>query len=105
MLTAEAADGQAWTRKRVAIDQHRRQLQTAAYLADLVLVQLGDWLDDSSRADHLFHPAHAVMVRLDFGGPALRDAARLDGVGIDGALAEHPVALPTHLADGLILHG
>jgi hypothetical protein len=38
-LRAEAADGEAGAGKRMAVEELRGQLELAAYLADLVLVQ------------------------------------------------------------------
>jgi hypothetical protein len=64
----------------------RADAERSPELAHLDLVEVGERLDDAPGRDHLLDHRHAVVVRLD-GVGALR-AAGLDGVGVDGALAQ-----------------
>ena len=86
---ADHPDGKARTREGLAHDQILRQAQLPAQLADLVLEQHPQGLDDLLEV-HVVRQAAHVVVALDDGGIA---GAGLDHVGIDGAL-DQVVHLP-----------
>ena len=90
LVGAEEAHREARTRKRLLLDEAHRQPERAADLADLVLVELHERLDDLAGLDAPQQLGHAVVMRLD--ERRFARAARLDRVGIDRALAEQPLA-------------
>ena len=90
LVCAEEAHREARARKRLLLDEAHRQPERATDLADLVLVELHERLDNLAG---LYTPqqfGHAVVMRLD--ERRFTRAARLDGVGINRALAEQPLA-------------
>ena len=81
---AEDADGKAGAGEGLAHDQIFRQAELAAELADLVLEQQAQRLDDLLEVDEVRQAAN-VVVALDDGSIA---RAGLDDVGVDRALGE-----------------
>src|SRR5206468_5334480 len=81
----EDADRQPGARERLPPDDLGRKPEEPAELADLVLEELAQRLDELEL--HLLRESPHVVVRLNRGrGPAKRD--RLDDVGIERALGE-----------------
>src|SRR5260370_9721093 len=75
-----------------------------ADLAYLVLVERRERLDDAAVINQFLDPGYAIVMGLDEIG--LGRATGFDGVGINGALAENPVAVQevSGLEDA-VLHG
>ena len=64
------------------------QPELLAQLPDFILIQIFQRFDDEPGINHLLHRLYTVVVRLDF--VRVLRGSRLDGIGIDGALPEHP---------------
>src|SRR4030081_1986256 len=78
--------------------------QLRSDLANLALVEPGERLDDAAVIDQLLDAGHAIVMGLDEVG--LGRAARFDGVWVNCALAQNPMAVQE--VSGLepaILHG
>src|ERR1022692_1564407 len=102
-LGTETADGQTGSGKRVAVEDLRGQPEFPANLANLILIVSAEGLHDATGVDQPLYAGHAVVVRLDDGG--LFGSAGFDGVRIDGALAENPVAVEQMAGfDNALLH-
>src|SRR5690606_3968504 len=90
---AENAHAEARARERVPVHEARRQTELDADLADLVLEEVAQRLDQLEM--HPLRQAADVVVRLDQRGLAGRRARRLDHVRIDRPLREPLDALET----------
>ena len=80
------ADGEAGARERMAADERLGQAELAAELADLVLEQLAQRLDQLHV--HPLGQAADIVVALDRHRRAAGEADALDHVGIERALGE-----------------
>ena len=65
--------------------------QLAADFAHFIFVERAERLDDALGGEQLLDAGHAVVMRLDDG--SFFRAAGFDGVGIDRALPQNPVAI------------
>ncbi len=100
----EAANGQARTGEWMAVEEFRRQAQLAADGADFVLIERAQRLHNLAALDQFLDAGHPIVVGFDDGG--VRGAAGFDGVGIDSALPQNPVAVEQMaLPDDAVLHG
>src|SRR5580704_7761957 len=71
------------------LEQLRRQTQLQADLADLILVERAERLDNTAFLQQLLYTGDAVMMRLNSLGAL--STARFDGIGIDSSLAQNPM--------------
>ena len=88
---AEAANGEAGTGEGMAREELSRDTKLSANFANFIFVKRGEGFDDAAGVDQRLDAGDAVVMGLDeigFGG-----AAGFDGIGIDGALTEDPVAV------------
>ena len=90
LIGAEEAHGESRARERLLLDEAQRQPERAADLADLVLIELHERLDDLAGLDAPQQLGNAVVVGLD--ERRFTRAARLDRVRINRALPEQPLA-------------
>ncbi len=75
----------------MAIQKLRRNAQLPADLANFIFVKRSQRLDDAACFDQLLNARDAIVMGLDDVG--FRGAARFDGVGINGALPQDPIAI------------
>ena len=83
---AEAADAEAGSGEGLAHDDVFGETEEAADLADFVLEEAGEGLEELEL--EVRGEATDVVVALDHGGGVAVDGDRLDDVGIGGALGE-----------------
>src|SRR5216684_3177435 len=104
LLGTQTADCQSGSGKWMAVQILVGDAELGADLAYLVLVERRERLDDAAVVDQLLDTGYSVVMGLDEIG--LGRAAGFDGVGINGALAENPVAVQevSGLEDA-VLHG
>jgi hypothetical protein len=74
------------SRERLAAHDHVRHTEREAEFAHLVLEELAQGLEEFEL--HALRQAADVVMRLDLRGGLAFGAARLDHIGIDGALHE-----------------
>src|SRR5580658_8921088 len=102
-LGTETANSQTGPGKRMAVDDLRGKAEFPADLAHLILIVRTQRLDDTAGVDQPLDAGDAVMMRLDDGG--FFGSAGFDGVGINSALAENPVAVQQMAGfDDALLH-
>src|SRR4030088_205004 len=75
----------------MAIEELGGQAQFTADFADFVLIECTKGLDQAVAFEEFLDAGHAVVVGLDY--RCFRGAAGFDGVGVNGALAENPMAI------------
>src|SRR5437868_5443710 len=101
---AQSANGETGPRERMPVQEFRGDSQLFADLADFVLIERRERLDDSAGLDQLLNTCDAVVMSLD--DIRSRGTAGFDGVGINRALSENPMAVEeVAIAQNALLHG
>ena len=86
----------------MAPDEVVGEAQLFTELTDFVFVEILEGFNDQALLDEGVDFGNAVVVGLDLVG--VLGGARFDGVGVDGALAEHPfLRIEVQLMDGFAL--
>src|SRR4051794_19833529 len=103
LVGAKTPDRETRAGERVARQQLFIDTDRAADLSHLVLIKGGERLNDRSRFDQSLNAAHPIVVRFDEIG--FRASAGFDGVWIDRALAQNPMAIEEMLrSQDALLH-
>src|SRR5579884_478170 len=100
---AETPDGKSGPWKRVPREKAVRYANLASDLAHFVFVERSERLDNAARFNQRLNAGHAIVMRLD--QIRLGGSAGFDGVRINRALAQNPVAVQKVLrSENALLH-